>query len=90
MPLIPEFGSQRQADFWVWGQPGQQSELQDNQGYTEKLKKPKKKKKKKDFPILWSIGFWSKTFDSFNFLRVSSYVSPFFSDFVYTVSLYFG
>ena len=25
-------GSQRQADFWVWGQPGLQSEFQDSQG----------------------------------------------------------
>jgi hypothetical protein len=47
MPLIPALGRQRQADFWVRGQPGLQSELQDSQGYTEKpcLKKPKKKKK---------------------------------------------
>jgi hypothetical protein len=29
-------GRQRQADFWVWGQPGLQSEFQDSQGYTEK------------------------------------------------------
>jgi hypothetical protein len=35
------------VDFWVWGQPGLQSEFQDSQGYTEKpcLKKPQKKKK---------------------------------------------
>jgi hypothetical protein len=26
---------QRQADFWVPGQPGLQSEFQDSQGYTE-------------------------------------------------------
>jgi hypothetical protein len=41
-------GRQRQADFWVWGQPGLQSELQDSQGYTEKpcLEKPKKKQNK--------------------------------------------
>jgi hypothetical protein len=46
-PLIPALGRQRQADFWVWGQPGPQSEFQDSQGYTEKpcLEKPKKKKK---------------------------------------------
>ena len=46
MPLIPAFGRQRQADFWVRGQPGLQS---DSQGYTEKpcLEKPKKKKKRK-------------------------------------------
>jgi hypothetical protein len=32
-PLIPAFGRQRQADFWVWGWLGLQSEIQ---GYTEK------------------------------------------------------
>ena len=46
----------RQADFWVWGQPGLQNEFQDSQGYTEKpwLKKPnqtKKTQKKKDLKI---------------------------------------
>jgi hypothetical protein len=50
-PLIPALGRQRQrqADFWVWGQPGLQSEFQDSQGYTEKpcLKKNKKQKTKK-------------------------------------------
>jgi hypothetical protein len=51
-PLIPALGRQRQEDFWVWGQPGLQSEFQDCQGYTEKrcLEKPKKKKKKKKNP----------------------------------------
>jgi hypothetical protein len=46
-PLILALG--RQADFWVRGQPGVQSEFQDSQGYTEKpcLKKPKPKPKKK-------------------------------------------
>jgi hypothetical protein len=46
MPLIPALGRQRQAGFWVQGQPGLQSEFQDSQGYTEKpcLKKKKKKK----------------------------------------------
>ena len=37
MLLIPAFGRQKQADFWVWGQPGLQSEFQDSQDYTEKL-----------------------------------------------------
>ena len=48
MPLIPALGRQRQADFWVRGQPDLQSEFQDSQGYTEKpcLEKPKKKKKR--------------------------------------------
>jgi len=43
-PLIPALGRQKQADFWVRGQPGLQSEFQDSQGYTEKpclKKKPK-------------------------------------------------
>jgi hypothetical protein len=42
-PLILAFRKQRQVDFWVWGQPGLQSEFQDSQGYTEKpcLEKPK-------------------------------------------------
>jgi hypothetical protein len=35
-PLIPALGRQRQADFWVRGQPGLQSEFQDSQGYSEK------------------------------------------------------
>ena len=35
-PLIPTLRRQRQADFWVWGKPGLQSEFQDNQDYTEK------------------------------------------------------
>jgi hypothetical protein len=48
MLLIPARGRQRQADFWVWGQPGLQNKFQDSQDYTEKpcLEKGKKKKKK--------------------------------------------
>jgi hypothetical protein len=51
-PLIPALGRQRQADFWVRGQPRLQSEVQDSQGYTEKpclekLKKQNKTKQKK-------------------------------------------
>jgi hypothetical protein len=46
-----------QADFWVRGQPGLQSEFQDSQGYTEKpcLEKQKQKqnKKKKNEGILF-------------------------------------
>jgi hypothetical protein len=54
-PLIPAFGRQRQADFWVRGQPGLQSEFQDSQGYTEKpcLEKPKKKKKQNELTGSW-------------------------------------
>jgi hypothetical protein len=44
-PLIPALGRQRQVDFWVRGQPGLQSELQDSQGYT---KKPSRKNKNKN------------------------------------------
>jgi hypothetical protein len=44
MPLISALGRQRQADFWVRGQPGLQSEFQDSQGYTEKPCLEKKKK----------------------------------------------
>jgi hypothetical protein len=55
-PLIPALGRQRQADFWVRGQPGLQSEFQDSQGYTEKpcLEKQKTKNKTKKNPA--SIG----------------------------------
>jgi hypothetical protein len=47
--LIPALGRQRQADFWVPGQPGLQSEFQDSEDYTEKacLKTLEKKKEKK-------------------------------------------
>jgi hypothetical protein len=64
-PLIPALGRQRQVDFWVWGQPGLQSEFQDSQGYTEKpcLEKPKKKKKKrkKCYSIFILLFFWYTT-----------------------------
>jgi hypothetical protein len=48
MRLIPALGRQRQANFWVRGQPGLQSEFQDSQGYTEKpsLEKNQKTKNK--------------------------------------------
>jgi hypothetical protein len=45
-PLIPALRRQRQADFWVRGQPGLQSEFQDSLGYTEKPCLEKKKKQK--------------------------------------------
>jgi hypothetical protein len=44
--LIPALGRQRQADFWVRGQPGLQSEFQDSQSDTEKLFLGKKKNNK--------------------------------------------
>ena len=48
MPLIPALGRQRQADFWVRGQPGLQSEFQDSQGYTEKPSLEKQNKTKQN------------------------------------------
>ena len=47
-PLIPALRCQRQADFWVWGEPGLQSEFLDSQGYTEKpcLEKQQQQKTK--------------------------------------------
>jgi hypothetical protein len=52
-PLIPALRRQRQADFWVRGQPGLQSEFQDSQCYTEKpcLKKQKNKTTQKCYPL---------------------------------------
>jgi hypothetical protein len=43
MHLIPALGRQKQADFWVRGQPGLEGEFQDSQGYTEKSCLKKKK-----------------------------------------------
>jgi hypothetical protein len=52
MPLILALGKQKQAGFWVWGQPGLQSEFQDSQGFTENpVSKKKNKKKTKDFSM---------------------------------------
>ena len=56
MPLIPALGRQRQVDFWVWGQPGLQSEFQNSQGYTEKpcleTNKQTNKQTNKEFKML--------------------------------------
>jgi hypothetical protein len=45
----PSTWRQRQADLWVQGQPGLQSEFQETQGFTEKpcLKKQKEKRKER-------------------------------------------
>jgi hypothetical protein len=64
MPLIPALWRQRQADFWVWGQPGLQSEFQDSQGYTEKpsvLKNQKKKKEKYTKTNFVALNLWAMT-----------------------------
>jgi hypothetical protein len=49
MTLILALERQMQVDFWVRGQPGLQSEIQDSQGYTEKpcLETPPPQKKNK-------------------------------------------
>jgi hypothetical protein len=71
MPLIPALGRQRQVDFWVWGQPGLQSEFQDRQDYTEKpcLEKQKQtnKKKKKEEK---KTAFWSDSWDKTELAQV--------------------
>jgi hypothetical protein len=53
-PLIPSLRRQRQADFWVRGQPGLQSEFQDSQDYTEKpcLEKQKQNKTKQNIFVV--------------------------------------
>jgi hypothetical protein len=50
MPLNPALGRQKQADLWVQGQPGLQSEFQVSQGYTKKpcLGEKNKKLREKD------------------------------------------
>jgi hypothetical protein len=52
-PLIPALGRQRQADFWVRGQPGLQSVFQDSQNYRKKpcLQKQKTKPKQNKKPV---------------------------------------
>jgi hypothetical protein len=65
-PLIPALGRQRQADFWVRGQPGLQSELQDSQSYTEKPcleKKQKTNKQTKKRHECWRDGSVVKSTD---------------------------
>jgi hypothetical protein len=53
----PSTRRQRQADFWVQGQPGLQSEFQDSQGYTEKpcLEKPKTNKQTNKQNVLTAL-----------------------------------
>jgi hypothetical protein len=60
--LIPALRRQSQADFWIKGQPGLQSEFQDNKGYTEKpcLEKPKQKTNKKNERRSVSAGYFSQ------------------------------
>jgi len=57
MPLIPVLGRQKQVELRVQGQPGLQSEFQDNQGYTEKpcLEKPKNQTNKHFFKDLFYL-----------------------------------
>jgi hypothetical protein len=55
-PLVPALVRQRQADFWVWGQPGLQSEFQ---GYTEKPCLEHPPPQKKVFFFLYFNSFFS-------------------------------
>jgi hypothetical protein len=59
-PLIPALGRQRQADFWVQGQPGLQSEFQDSQGYADKtcLEKKQKKRNQKRMKRIHNCAKW--------------------------------
>ena len=73
MPLIPAFGRQRQADFWVRGQPGLQSEFQDSQGYTEKpCLENKTKQQKKAHMVMLNLFFFFNIF--FSFFETGSHV----------------
>ena len=49
--LIQALWRQRQADLWVWGQPGLESVFQDSQGYTEKSCLKEQKEQKVSFNI---------------------------------------
>jgi hypothetical protein len=55
-PLITALRRQRQADFWVWGQPGLQSEFQGSQDYTEKPCLEKTNKQTKTPPGLGLVA----------------------------------
>jgi hypothetical protein len=61
VPLIPALGRQRQADFWVWGQRGLQSEFQDSQGYSETpcLKTNKQTNKQTTTKSCWKMPLGS-------------------------------
>jgi hypothetical protein len=88
MPLIPALGRQRQANFWVRGQPGLQSEFQDTQSYTEKpcLKKTKKPKNKKQKNPKKVICLYSSFFitDSFNHMSMYIYIYIYIYAYIYT------
>jgi hypothetical protein len=71
-PLIPALGRQRQVDFWVRGQPGLQSEVQDSQGYTEKPCLEKQKTKNKQKKRICHIHFFSSWGFSFCFCQFLS------------------
>jgi hypothetical protein len=79
-PLIPALGRQRQADFWVRGQPGLQSEFQDSQGYTEKpcLEKTENKKtttKKEEF-MSWLVVCKASQGSTLVIVKITTLVPP--------------
>jgi hypothetical protein len=88
MPLIPALGRQRQADFWVQGQPGLQSEFQDSQGYTEKpcLEKPKEKKKKKESQRRENIMFLSLGYFTLKYFQILVIYQKKMHDFIFPYS----
>ena len=59
-PLIPALGRQRKADFWIQGQPGLQSEVQDSQGYTKKPCLEKQNNKKESYAFFFLSGEWNE------------------------------
>ena len=79
-PLIPALRSQRQADFWVQGQPGLQSEFQDSQGYTEKpclekQQQQQKTNKQKHF-LRFIVVFINMLYPKIKQYNLSSSLSP--------------
>jgi hypothetical protein len=60
MPLIPALGRQRQADFWVQGQPGLQKWVPGQPRlHRETLSRKNQKKRKKKRQLTHKIAFWS-------------------------------
>jgi hypothetical protein len=65
-PLIPALGGQRQADFWVRGQPGLQSEFQDSQDPISINKKTNKQKKNHGTSLSATFLLWKISMEAQN------------------------
>jgi hypothetical protein len=73
----PSTQRQGQADFWVRGQPGLQSEFQDSQSYTEKPCLEKQNKTNKQTKKLWGkINMFSSPLHLFVFHTKQINTSP--------------